>query len=162
SSKPTALWSPSLRRMIFKRLKSRSRMIRTSRPLRATCAHVSRTPRLRPRPCCPMAPITCGVRARLVVASRTSPAPTPSCPISPKMRKAQAFLDTWGAGGEGGFFALRPPRPEGSHRTGGRRRLDESEMIAPALEWVLPAAAELADPPASLLAPALLPDLWKG
>jgi hypothetical protein len=83
-------------------------------------------------------------------------------PHLPKMLKAQAILDTLGAGCEQGIFVLRLPRPDGSHRTWWRTRPEELAMTDPALELVLPTAAELADLSASLLAPALLPDLWKG
>ena len=66
------------------------------------------------------------------------------------------------AGCEQGAFVLRLARPDGSLRTWWRTRPDEAAMADPALELVLPAAAELADLPASLLVPTILPNLWKG
>ena len=83
-------------------------------------------------------------------------------PHLPKMLKAQAILDTLAAGCEQGSFVLRLTRPDGSFRTWWCSRPDEAAMSDPALELVLPAAAELAELPQGLLVPGKLPDLWKG
>jgi hypothetical protein len=61
-----------------------------------------------------------------------------------------------------GAFVLRLPRPDGSFRTWWRTRPDDPAMSDPALELVLPAAAELAELPPQLLLPGNLPELWKG
>lgn len=82
-------------------------------------------------------------------------------PHLPKMLKAQAILDTLTEGCVQGSFVLRLTRPDGSFRTWWRLRPDEAAMGDPALELVLPAAAELAEMPYQLLLPGKLPDLWK-
>jgi len=82
-------------------------------------------------------------------------------PHLPKMLKAQAILDTLMEGCTQGSFGLRLTRPDGSFRTWWRTRTDETAMADPALELVLPAAAELADLPYQLLLPGKLPELWK-
>lgn len=83
-------------------------------------------------------------------------------PHLPKMLRAQAILDTLADGCEQGAFVLRLARPDGSVRTWWRTRADETAMSDPALELVLPEAAELADLPHQLLLPRALPDLWHG
>jgi hypothetical protein len=83
-------------------------------------------------------------------------------PHLPKMLKAQAILDTLTEGCAQGLFVLRLPRPDGSFRTWWRTRPDETAMNDPALELVLPEAAELAELPHQLLFPGNLPELWKG
>jgi len=55
---------------------------------------------------------------------------------------------------------LRLTRPDGSFRTWWFSRPDESAMADPALELVLPEAAELSDVPMELLARGRLPELW--
>jgi hypothetical protein len=77
------------------------------------------------------------------------------------MLKGQAILDTLAEGCTQGSFVLRLTRPDGSVRTWWRTRADEPAMNDPALELVLPAAAELAELPYQLLLPRTLPDLWK-
>jgi len=83
-------------------------------------------------------------------------------PHLPKMLKARAILETLAEGCVQGSFVLRLTRPDGSFRTWWRTRPDETAMNDPALELVLPEAAELADLPYRLLLPNALPDLWKG
>lgn len=83
-------------------------------------------------------------------------------PHLPKMLKAQAILDTLTEGCAQGSFVLRVTRPDGSFRTWWRTRADETAMTDPALELVLPEAAELAELPYQLLLPGKLPELWKG
>ncbi len=81
-------------------------------------------------------------------------------PHLPKMLKADAILDTLVAGCEQGTFVLRLTRPDKTFRTWWRCRPDETSLADPALELVLPEAAELAEIPASLLSPGKLPELW--
>jgi hypothetical protein len=83
-------------------------------------------------------------------------------PHLPKMLKAEAILDTLADGCAQGAFVLRLTRPDGSLRTWWRTRADETAMSDPALELVLPEAAELAELPYQLLVPRALPELWKG
>ncbi len=83
-------------------------------------------------------------------------------PHLPKMLKAQAILDTLTEGCAQGSFVLRLTRPDASFRTWWRTRPDETAMNDPALELVLPEAAELGELPYQLLPPGNLPELWKG
>jgi len=83
-------------------------------------------------------------------------------PHLPKMLRSQAILETLADGCEQGAFVLRLTRPDHSFRTWWRSRPDEVALNDPALELVLPEAAELADIEASLLAPQALPALWNG
>lgn len=83
-------------------------------------------------------------------------------PHLPKMLKAQAILDTLTEGCAQGSFVLRLTRPDSSFRTWWRTRVDETAMSDPALELVLPTAAELAELPHQLLVRDTLPELWKG
>jgi len=83
-------------------------------------------------------------------------------PHLPKMLKTQAILDTLTEGCTQGSFVLRLTRPDGSFRTWWRTRADEIAMSDPALELILPAAAELRELPHQLLLPRALPGLWKG
>jgi len=81
-------------------------------------------------------------------------------PSKPKMLKAQAIVETLVAGCVQGAFVLKLMRPDKSFRTWWRSQPDEAAMADPALELVLPEAAELAEIPADLLAPKSLPSLW--
>lgn len=81
-------------------------------------------------------------------------------PHLPKMLKAQAITDTLVDGCEGGAFVLKLTRPDGSARTWWYARPDETAMADPALELVLPEAAELAEMPCELIEPESLPELW--
>lgn len=83
-------------------------------------------------------------------------------PHLPKMLKAQAILNTLTEGCAQGSFVLRLTRPDGSFRTWWRTRPDETAMNDPALELVLPEAAELGELPYQLLSPGNLPELWRG
>jgi hypothetical protein len=83
-------------------------------------------------------------------------------PHLPKMLKAQAILNTLADGCEQGAFVLRLTRPDGSFRTWWRTQPDDTSMNDPALELVLPEAAELGELPFQLLLPGHLPQLWKG
>jgi Protein of unknown function (DUF499) len=83
-------------------------------------------------------------------------------PHLPKMLEARAIVETLVDGCESGAFVLRLTRPDGSSRTWWRARPDEAALADPALELVLPEAADLAELPETLLARGVLPDLWKG
>jgi len=83
-------------------------------------------------------------------------------PHLPKMLKADAIVDTLVDGCEQGAFVLRLTRPDSSFRTWWRSRPDETALKDPALELVLPEAAELAEISPQLLAPHKLPELWPG
>jgi hypothetical protein len=80
----------------------------------------------------------------------------------PKMLKADAIVETLVDGCDQGAFVLRLTRPDGSFRTWWRSRPDETALKDPALELVLPQAAELAEISPQLLAPEKLPALWPG
>lgn len=82
-------------------------------------------------------------------------------PHLPKMLKASAILDTLADGCEKGTFVLRLIRPDGSSRSWWMTRPDQNALNDPALELVLPEAAELAELTAGLLAPQKLPQLWQ-
>lgn len=83
-------------------------------------------------------------------------------PHLPKMLKAQAIMETLVDGCVQGSFVLRLMRPDRSFRTWWRSRPDEAALEDPALELVLPAAAELAEIAPGSLAPGELPELWSG
>jgi hypothetical protein len=83
-------------------------------------------------------------------------------PHLPKMLKAEAIVDTLVDGCEQGSFVLRLTRPDSSFRTWWRLRPDETALKDPALELVLPEAAELAEIAPQLLSPRQLPELWAG
>lgn len=83
-------------------------------------------------------------------------------PHLPKMLKSQAILETLVEGCMQGTFVLKLTRPDRTFRTWWRGRPDEAALNDPALELVLPEAAELAEVPGDLLAPDALPDLWMG
>src|SRR5436309_597721 len=78
------------------------------------------------------------------------------------MLKADAIVDTLVEGCEQGSFVLRVTRPDGTFRTWWRSRPDETALKDPALELVLPEAADLADIAPPLFAPKQLPALWPG
>ena len=81
-------------------------------------------------------------------------------PHLPKMLKASAILDTLVDGCEQGTFVLRLTRPDGTWRSWWMSRPDENALNDPALELVLPEAAELSEIEPFLLAPKKLPGLW--
>lgn len=81
-------------------------------------------------------------------------------PHLPKMLKSQAIMETLVEGCVAGTFVLRLTRPDRTFRTWWRTRPDAAALGDPALELVLPQAAELAEIPGDLLAPRALPDLW--
>jgi hypothetical protein len=83
-------------------------------------------------------------------------------PHLPKMLKSQAIVETLVEGCVQGTFVLRLTRPDRTFRTWWRTRPDESALNDPAMELVLPDAAEIADIPGELIAPEVLPDLWNG
>jgi len=83
-------------------------------------------------------------------------------PHLPKMLKAQAILDTLAEGCVGGIFVLRLMRPDRTFRTWWRSRPDTAALDDPALELVLPQAAELGEMTPGLLCPGTLPELWAG
>ena len=59
-----------------------------------------------------------------------------------------------------GWFVLRRPRPDRSFQTFWRQAPPDDVLLEPALEVVLPEAAELSELPADLLLPGTLPELW--
>jgi len=81
-------------------------------------------------------------------------------PHLPKMLKTSAILNTLVDGCERGTFVLRLIRPDGTFRTWWMSRPDENALNDPALELVLPEAAELGEIPPALLAPNKLSGLW--
>jgi hypothetical protein len=81
-------------------------------------------------------------------------------PHLPKMLKAQAIVQTLVDGCLQGTFVLRVTRPDRTFRTWWRSRPDDAALGDPALELVLPEAAELGEIPAELLVPKVLPSLW--
>ena len=81
-------------------------------------------------------------------------------PHLPKMLRADAILETLVDGCEQGAFVLRVVRPDGSSRTWWRSRPDEAALKDPALELVLPEAAELSEIDPALFASQKLPELW--
>lgn len=83
-------------------------------------------------------------------------------PHLPKMLKAQAIVDTLVEGCVQGAFVLRLMRPDRTFRTWWRSRPDEAALGDPALELVLPKAAELTDIEPDLLRHTALPGLWTG
>ena len=83
-------------------------------------------------------------------------------PHLPKMLNRQAILDTLVQGCREGQFVLRLTRPDRSNRTIWRQQPDEADLKNTALEVVLPESAELTEVEPGLLAPGVLPDLWKG
>ena len=83
-------------------------------------------------------------------------------PHLPKMLKARAILDTLVEGCVQGWFVLRLTRPDNSFRTWWRSAPDETALADPALELVLPQAAELGELQPQILTPGTLPELWKG
>lgn len=82
-------------------------------------------------------------------------------PHLPKMIKASAILSTLAEGCTKGIFVLRLVRPDGTSRTWWMNNPDDVALNDPALELVLPNAAELGEIPPSLLTPNALPGLWK-
>jgi len=83
-------------------------------------------------------------------------------PHLPKMLKAEAIRQTLVEGCAAGSFVLRLTRPDHSFRTWWCTRPDEAALADPALELVLPGAAELAAVVPEMLAPGVLPGLWSG
>jgi hypothetical protein len=83
-------------------------------------------------------------------------------PHLPKMLKSQAIVETLVDGCVQGTFVLKLTRPDRTFRTWWRTRPDDAALNDPAIELVLPEAAELGEVPGDLLAPKVLPDLWTG
>lgn len=81
-------------------------------------------------------------------------------PHLPKMLKSQAIVETLVEGCVQGTFVLKLTRPDRTFRTWWRSRPDNAALADPALELVLPEAAELGDIAGELLAPKVLPELW--
>lgn len=81
-------------------------------------------------------------------------------PHLPKMLKSQAIVETLVEGCAQGTFVLKLIRPDRTFRTWWRTRPDAAAMNDPAMELVLPEAAELVEIPGELLAPKTLPELW--
>jgi hypothetical protein len=83
-------------------------------------------------------------------------------PHLPKMLKAQAIVETLVGGCVQGTFVLKLMRPDRTFRTWWRCQPDEAALADPALELVLPEAAELGEILPELLTPKALPSLWPG
>ena len=83
-------------------------------------------------------------------------------PHLPKMLNQKAILDTLVNGCLEGAFVLRLLRPDRSEHTFWRQLPDQATLKDPGLEVVLPEAAVLAELPATLLLPGVLPSLWRG
>lgn len=83
-------------------------------------------------------------------------------PHLPKMLKSQAIVETLVEGCAQGTFVLKLTRPDRTSRTWWRERPDEAALSDPALELVLPEAAELDDLSGDLVERGALPDLWSG
>ncbi len=81
-------------------------------------------------------------------------------PHLPKMLNRRAIQDTLSDGCQQGLFVLRLTRPDRTVRTFWRLAPDEAALKEPGLEVVLPEVAELAELPAQLLSPNVLPGLW--
>jgi len=81
-------------------------------------------------------------------------------PHLPKMLKSRAIVETLVDGCMQGTFVLKLTRPDRTFRTWWRTRPDDAALNDPAIELVLPEAAELGEIPGELLAPEALPDLW--
>jgi hypothetical protein len=81
-------------------------------------------------------------------------------PHLPKMLKSQAIVETLVEGCAQGTFVIKLIRPDRSFRTWWRTKPDNAALSDPALELVLPEAAELGDIASDLLAPRALPELW--
>lgn len=72
-------------------------------------------------------------------------------PHLPKMLKAQAIVETLVEGCFQGTFVLKLTRPDRTFRTWWRTRPDNAALSDPALELVLPEAAELSEISGALL-----------
>ena len=83
-------------------------------------------------------------------------------PHLPKMLKSQAIVETLVEGCLQGTFVLKLTRLDRTFRTWWRTRPDDAALGDPAMELVLPEAAELGEISGDLLAPKALPDLWTG
>ncbi|MBE0537368.1 MAG: ATP-binding protein [Phycisphaerae bacterium] len=81
-------------------------------------------------------------------------------PHLPKMLKSQAIVETLVEGCVQGTFVLKLMRPDRTFRTWWHARPDDVALNDPAMELVLPEAAELGEIGADLLVPEALPDLW--
>jgi hypothetical protein len=80
----------------------------------------------------------------------------------PKMLNRKAIQETLLDGCREGLFVFRLARPDHTYRTFWREVPDELALRDPALEVVLPEAAELASLSPALLVPGVLPELWQG
>ncbi|MCR4419670.1 MAG: DUF499 domain-containing protein [Clostridia bacterium] len=81
-------------------------------------------------------------------------------PHLPKMLRRKEILATLLQGVRDGLFVLRAVRPDRSVRTVWREEPQETDLNDPALELVLPEAAELSTVSPDLLVPGALPGLW--
>lgn len=82
-------------------------------------------------------------------------------PHLPKMLNRQAILDTLVQGCLQGMFVLRQPRPDRTFRTFWHQTPDDISLKDPALEVVLPEAAELTELTPEIISPDHLPGLWQ-
>lgn len=80
----------------------------------------------------------------------------------PKMLNRKAIQDTLLEGCRAGLFVFRLPRPDRTYRTFWRELPDDIALRDPALEVVLPEAAQLASLSSALLVPGALAELWQG
>ncbi len=82
-------------------------------------------------------------------------------PKLPKMLRRKEILDTIDQGVRDGVFVASLARPDRSVRTWWRASLDESSRSEPALELFLAERAALSELDPSVLAPDVLPELWR-
>jgi hypothetical protein len=82
-------------------------------------------------------------------------------PKLPKMLRQKEILDTIEQGVRDGIFVAALTRPDKSVRTFWRTDIDESSRKQPALELLLPEKGVLSELSSNVLAPGLLPGLWK-
>lgn len=83
-------------------------------------------------------------------------------PKLPKMLRQKEIVDTIEQGVRDGIFIATLTRPDKSVRTFWRTDIDESSRKEPALEVFLPETAALTELRCEVLAPNVLPGLWKG
>jgi Protein of unknown function (DUF499) len=82
-------------------------------------------------------------------------------PKLPKMLRQKEILDTIEQGVRDGIFIAKLTRPDKSARTFWRTHIDEASRKEPALELFLPETGMLSELWYQVLAPSVLPGLWK-
>lgn len=82
-------------------------------------------------------------------------------PRLPKMLRRKEVLQTVALGIKDGTWVGRAIRSDKSERTYWREPVEDKQLEEPSFEVVLPAAATLTELDPKLLAPGILPELWK-